>query len=93
MRRIRCVCVFLLIVGVLVFLYGCSISRGAINETTTVLRHRVPKPNNSVSVELSQYDDNQNATSAIQRAIDAGAPSVVIPFVAVSYTHLTLPTN
>ena len=84
MTRIRGVHAILLIVGALFAVYGCSVSRGTRNEMPAEAVYQSPKLINHVSADIWGFDD-QNATFAIQSAIDSGASMVVIPYVGKPY--------
>ena len=94
MNRLRGVHANLLIVGALFAVYGCSVSRGARNEMLVEVDYQSPKLINHVSADLWGFDD-QNATFAIQSAINSGAPTVVIPYVGRPYyvDPITLTSN
>jgi hypothetical protein len=64
--------------------YGCSVSRIARNEMQVEMDYQSPKLTNHASADLGEFDD-QNATFAIQSAINSGARTVVIPFAGKPY--------
>lgn len=94
MKRMRGAHVVLPIVGVLFPVYGCSVIRGAKNEMLVETDYESPKLISHISVDLWEFDD-KNATHAIQRAINSGAPTVVVPFVGKPYyvDPITLTSN
>ncbi|MBA7583459.1 hypothetical protein ES708_25403 [subsurface metagenome] len=94
MSRIRGVHAILLIVGTLFAFYGCSVSRGTRHESLVETDYQVPSLTNHVSTDSWGFDD-QNATLAIQSAINSGAPTVVIPYVGKPYyvDPITLTSN
>jgi len=70
--------------GMIFALYGCTVSPGARDEMIVEAVYGVPSSANHVSVDSCGFDD-QNATSAIQSAVDTGAPTVVIPYMRTAY--------
>jgi hypothetical protein len=84
MKRMRGVQTVLPIVGALFAVCGCSVNYGARNEILVEAEYRVSKPRNHVSAGSWEFDE-QNATFAIQSAIDSGLSTVVIPFVGKPY--------
>jgi hypothetical protein len=82
------------IAGALFFFYGCSVGRVARCEMLVEANYQVPPLQNHVSADFWGFDE-QNATFAIQSAIDSGAPMVVVPFVGKPYyvDPITLANN
>jgi len=72
------------IVGMLIALCGCSVSRGARKEILVEAAYQMPSDTNYTSVGSWRFDE-QNATYAVQSAINSGAPTVVIPFAGQPY--------
>jgi hypothetical protein len=94
LKRMQCVLAVLPIVGALFAICGCSVSRGARKEILVEAAYPMPPGTNYISVDSWWFDD-QNATFAIQSAINSGAPTVVIPYVGIPYyvDQITLTSN
>ena len=94
MKRMRGVHAVLPIVGALFAVFGCSVSPGTRHEMLVQADYQVPSLTNHVSTYSWGFDD-QNATLAIQSAINSGAPTVVIPYVGKPYyvDPITLTSN
>jgi hypothetical protein len=76
-----------IIVSILCTLFvlnGCSVTYVATNEMPVKADHRSSRLVNYVGADSWGFDD-QNATFAIQSAIDSGASTVVIPYVGKPY--------
>jgi hypothetical protein len=84
MKSMRGVHAFFLIEVMVFVLCGCAVNHVAKNEMLLEANYESPKLRDHVSADSWGFDD-QNATSAIQSAIDSGSPTVVIPYVGKPY--------
>jgi hypothetical protein len=91
MRGVYAIMPFL---GTLIVLCGCSVNHVARNEMLAEAAYPMPPVTNFTSVGSWRFDD-QNATHAIQSAINSGASTVVIPYVGKPYhvDPITLTSN
>ena len=72
------------VVGMLIFLSGCSINQGSMIEMPAEASNQSALLTNHASTDVWGFND-QNATFALQSAIDSGAPTVLVPNVGKPY--------